>query len=129
MTDTPTLLSLLLGPWGSDPPLSLSGVAFAECVGIWLTNQIAGSPGHDPIHLLISPALEIVSSWDSEQERWIRAGLPLLRTMAGPVQHFRNSVFRAWQDTVAADLCKRKSFRDKFGFDIFGSHHFLVLPT
>ena len=72
---------------------------------------------HGPIHLLISSALEICFAWDSEQEGWIRAGLPPVRMMARPVQHFRGAIFSAWQDTVAAELCKRNGFRGKFGFE------------
>ena len=88
----------------------------------------AGSPGHGAVHLLISSTLEIFFAWDSEQEGWIRAGLPPLRMMAEPVQHFRSAIFSAWQDTVATDLCNRKGFREKFGFHMFGSHQLLVCP-
>ena len=35
---------------------------------------------------------------------------------------FRSAIFSAWQDAVATELCKRKCFRGKFGFDMFGSH-------
>ena len=49
----------------------------------------AGSPGHGPIHLLIQSADEHGFFWDSEQAGWIRPGLPPLRMMTGPVQHFR----------------------------------------
>ena len=56
-------------------------------------------------------ALEIGYAWDSEQGWWIWA-----------VQHFRGAILSAWQNTVAAELCKRKGFLGKLGFDMFGSH-------
>ena len=70
----------------------------------------AGAPGHGPIHLLIQSADELGFFWDSDQAGWIRPGLPPLRMMAGPVQHFRSAVWHAWQHRVATDLCKRKGF-------------------
>ena len=41
---------------------------------------------------------------------WSRPGLPLLSSVAGPVQHFRT-----------ADLCDREGFRCGSLLDIFGS--------
>ena len=38
----------------------------------------------------------------------------------------RSAIFSAWQDTLATDLCKRKGFHGKFGFDMCGSHQLLV---
>ena len=86
----------------------------------------AGSPGHGPIHLLIQSADELGFFWDSDQAGWIRPGLPPLRMMAGPVQHFRSAIWQAWQHKVATDLCKRKGFRGGFGVDIYGSHQLHV---
>ena len=103
---------------------SSSGVAFDNFDGISLLILMrkiaffrlldyasAGSPGHGPIHLLIQPAEEIGFFWDSEQAGWIRPGLPPLRMMTGPFQHFRSAIWQAWQSKVAADLSKRKGFR------------------
>ena len=55
-------------------------------------SDFSGPPGHSPI-LLISSVLEIGFSWDSEQEGWIRVGLPPLRMVSGSLQHFRSAVF------------------------------------
>ena len=86
-----------------------------------------GSPGHGPIHLLLlQSAEELVFFCDSEQTGWIRPGLPPLRTMTGPIQHFRSAIWQAWQHKVATDLCKRKGFRGGFGVDIYGSHQLPV---
>ncbi len=67
----------------------------------------SGSPGHGPVRLLASSASEFGFSRDSEQEGWIRVGLPLLRTTACPTQHFRRATFGACQATVASSLCNR----------------------
>ena len=70
--------------------------------------------------------MNLVFFWDSEQAGWIRPGLPPLRMMTGPIQHFRSAIWQAWQHKVATDLCKRKGFRGGFGVDIYGSHQLLV---
>ena len=115
------------------------GVAFDNFDGISLIvlmreNRIfrlldyasTGSPGHGPIHLLTQSAEEIGFFWDSEQAGWIRPGLPPLRMMTGPIQHFRSAIWQAWQGKVAADLSRRKGFRGGFCVDIYGSHQLLV---
>ena len=66
------------------------------------------------------------SSSDSEQAGWIRPGLPPMRMMTGPIQHFRSAIWQAWQSKVAADLCKRKGFRGGFSVEFYGSHQLLV---
>ena len=71
----------------------------------------AGAPGHGPIHLLVQSADELGFFWDSDQAGWIRPGLPPLRMLTGPIQHFRDAIWQAWQHKVATDLCKRKGFR------------------
>ena len=88
-----------------------------------------GPPGHGPTHLLLQSAEEIGFFWDSEQAGWIRPGLPPLRLMTGPIQHFRSAIWRAWQDKVAADLRTRKGFRGEFCFDIMAIIHHLPLLT
>ena len=98
-------------------------LAFFVC---W-TMPPTGFPGHGPIHLLLQSAEELGFFFlDSEQAGWIRPGLPPLRMMTGPIQHFRSAIWQAWQSKVAADLCKRKGFRGGFGVDINGSHQLLV---
>ena len=87
---------------------------------------LLGPLGHGPIHLLIQSADELVFFCDSEQAGWIRPGLPPLRMMTGPIQHFRSAIWQAWQHKVATDLCKRKGFPGGFGVDIYGSHQLLV---
>ena len=139
MTNTPALLNLLDGPWGSDPAFFIIWNRFRQLRRYLayrpddqdrnfrlLDYASAGAPGHGPIHLLIQSADELGFFWDSEQAGWIRPGLPPLRMMIGPVQHFRSAVWQAWQHRVATDLCKRKGFRGGFGFDIYGSHQLLV---
>ena len=83
-------------------------------------------PGHGPTHLLIQSADDLDFFWDSEQAGWIRPGLPPLRMMTGPTQHFRSAIWQAWQSKVATDLCKRKGFRCGFGVDVYGSHQLLA---
>ena len=138
MTNTPGFLSLLDGPWGSDPAffiiwslcrqlrryLSYRPDEEARIFRL-LDYASTGSPGHGPIHLLLQSAEEIGFFWDSEQAGWIRPGLPPLRK-TGPIQHFRSAIWQAWQNKVAVDLCKRKGFRGGFSVDIYGSHQLLV---
>ena len=139
MTNTPALLSLLDAPWGSDPAFFVIWNRFRQLrrylayrpddearIFRLLDYAAAGSPGHGPIHLLIQSADELGFFWDSEQAGWIRPGLPPLRMMTGPIQHFRSAIWQAWQHKVATDLCKRKGFRGGFGVDIYGSHQLLV---
>ena len=139
MTNTPALLSLLDAPWGSDPAFFIIWNRFRQLrrylayrpddqhrIFRLLDYASAGAPGHGPIHLLIQSADELGFFWDSEQAGWIRPGLPPLRMMTGPIQHFRSAMWQAWQHKVATDLCKRKGFRGGFGVDIYGSHQLLV---
>ena len=130
---------MLDGPWVSDPAFFIIWNRFRQLrrylayrpddearIFRLLDYASAGSPGHGPIHLLIQSADELGFFWDSEQAGWIRPGLPPLRMMTGPVQHFRSAIWQAWQHKVATDLCKRKGFRGGFGVDIYGSHQLLV---
>ena len=139
MTNTPALLSLLDAPWGSDPAFFIIWNRFRQlrrylayrpddCDRIFrlLDYVSTGAPGHGPIHLLVQSADELGFFWDSDQAGWIRPGLPPLRMLTGPIQHFRDAIWQAWQHKVATDLCKRKGFRGGFGFDIYGSHQLLV---
>ena len=138
-TNTPALLSLLYAPWGSDPAFFIIWNRFRQLrrylsyrpddearIFRLLDYASAGSPGHGPIHLLIQSADELGFFWDSEQAGWIRPGLPPLRMMTGPIQHFRTAIWQAWQHKVVTGLCKRKGFRGGFGFDFYGSHQLLV---
>ena len=73
MTNTPALLSLLDGPWGSDPAFFIIWSRFRQLrrylayrpddearIYRLLDCASTGSPGHGPIHLLIQSAEEIV---------------------------------------------------------------------
>ena len=107
MTNTPALLSLLDGPWGADPAFFVIWSRFRQLrrylsyrldeearIFRLLDYASTGSPGHGPIHLLLQSAKEIGFFWDSEQAGWIRPGLPPLRMITGPIQHFRSAI---WQ--------------------------------
>ena len=76
MTNTPALLSLLDGPWGSDPAFFIIWSRFRQLrrylsyrpdeearIFRLLDYASAGSPGHGPIHLLLQSAEEIVFLW------------------------------------------------------------------
>ena len=67
---------------------------------------------------------------DSDQAGWIRPGLPPLRILSGPIQHFRDAIWQAWQHKVATDLCKRKGFRGGvLGLIFMALINHLSLPT
>ena len=80
-----------------------------------------GSPGHGPVHLLSASAAEVGFRWDPLSLGWTRPGLPLLRNLAGPVQHFKAAILDAWRNKVAADLCGREGFRGGPLLDVHGS--------
>ena len=139
MTNTTALLSMLNALWGSDPAFFVIWNRFRQLrrylsyrlddetrIFCLLDYVSAGSPGHGPIHLFIHSADELGFFWDSEQAGWIRSGLPPLRMMTGPIQHFRSAIWQVWQHKVATDLCKQKGFRGGVGVDIYGSHQRLV---
>ena len=71
MTNTPALLSLLDGPWGSDPAFFIIWSRFRQLrrylayrpddearISRLLDYASTGSPGHGPIHLLLQSAEE-----------------------------------------------------------------------
>ena len=57
--------------------------------------------------LLLISAAEIGFVWDGEQQGWIRAALPALRMLAGPIQHFQSATTEARQLKVSAQLADR----------------------
>ena len=71
----------------------------------------AGRPGHGPVHLLLHSASLLGYAWDSSEEGWLRPGLPPLRMLSGPYQHFKDAIFSAWRGRAAAILTSRKGFR------------------
>ena len=69
----------------------------------------AGGPGHGPMHLLVESVLGF--TWDTLNFGWTGPGLPLLRQLAGPCQHFKAAIWEAWRAKVSFDLCRRQGFR------------------
>ena len=59
--------------------------------------------------------------WDPVRMGWYRPGLPLLSTLAGPVQHFKVAILDAWRNMVSADLYSREGFRSGPLLDFHGS--------
>ena len=51
-----------------------------------------GADGHGPVHLLLISAAEIGFVWDGSEQGWVRAALPHLRMLVGPVQHFESAI-------------------------------------
>ena len=84
-----------------------------------------GCPGHGPLHSLVTSARRVGFSWDSLLTSWDRPGLPGLRNLAGPIQHFRSAILGAWRNKVAVDLCARKAFRGGPLLDLPVSHQLL----
>ena len=68
-----------------------------ELAGVYslLRNVSAGAPGHGPIHLLLSSALSVGFSWDSDSCVWLRPGLPALCQVSSPFQFFREAIWDA----------------------------------
>ena len=48
----------------------------------------AGAPGHGSNHLLLSSAMSLGFSWDSDSCVWLRPGLPALCQVSSPFQFF-----------------------------------------
>ena len=128
MINTPALLSLLDGPWGSDPAFIIIWNRFRQLrrylayrpddqdrIFVYWIMPLLVPRGMDPFIFSFSLLMKLFFFWDSEQAGWIRPGLPPLRMMTGPIQHFRSAIWQAWQHKVATDLCKRKGFRGGFG--------------
>ena len=59
---------------------------------------------------LLTSASELGFAWDGEEKGWVRASLPLLRMMTGPIQHFHSSILDAWHYCIFAKLSERKRF-------------------
>ena len=51
---------------------------------------------------------------------WVRDGLSVLSTLAGPIQHFWSAVLEGWRSKVSADLCA-KGFRGGPWLDVDGT--------
>ena len=79
-----------------------------------------GAPGHGTVHLLSISAAEIGFVWDGEQQGLVRAALPSLWMMSGPIQPFQSAIFEAWQLKISAHLSGKKFFRRAQFLDIRG---------
>ena len=65
-------------------------------------------PGHGQSTSFLLPKLGLLGI--GEQQGWIRAALPPLGMLAGPIQHFQSATYEAWQLEVGAQLADRKGF-------------------
>ena len=118
------VLSLLDGPDGCDPAYFLVWTRFrrirqylayhpGESVRIYhmLDCISRGVRRHGPIHLLLASAAKIGFVWNSDACCWFRPGLRSYHLLASPKQVYKDSILRAWQNTVFANLRKREGFR------------------
>ena len=55
--------------------------------------------------------LKLIFSGNPLSLAWSRPGLPLLSSLAAPIQHFRAAILDAWRNKAAAGLCDREGFR------------------
>ena len=137
------VLSLLDGPVGSDPGFYVVWCRFRmlrrymaynssvhELARIYSLLRVVsvGAPGHGPVHLLVSSALSLGFSWDSDRCVWLRPGLPALCQISSPFQFFREAVWGAWRTKVAGDLSSRAGFRGGRYLDFRGSLKLLSSP-
>ena len=89
----------------------------------------AGAPGHGPVHVLLSSALSLGFSWDSDSCVWLRPGLPALCQISSPFQFFREAVWDAWRTKVAGDLSSRAGFRSGSYLDFSRFFEALILAS
>ena len=131
MANVGAVLSLLDGPTGCDP--AFCGVWFrfrllrrylalwpAEVGKVYRLLEMVGEgcPGHGAIHLLPAGAAEVGFRWNPDAFAWVGPGLPLLISLAGPLQHFIAAILVAWRNKVAVDLCGREGFRGGLLLDV-----------
>ena len=88
----------------------------------------AGRPGHDPVHLLLRSAGEIGFAWDSGKGGWLRPGLPPLRMLAGPFQHFKSAVFQPGEIVLLASSLLGRGFGEVLCSTTLGPRSFFSPP-
>ena len=71
-------------------------------------------------------AAEIGFAWDGEQQGWIRAALPPLGMLTGPMQHFQSALFKHRHLKVSAQLAEGEGFRGAQFLDVRGSLQLLI---
>ena len=120
LANTPAVLNLLDGPVGVDLALHVVWARFRMTRRYWaycpdeeprifrMLDLIARrAPDQSPVHLLLISAAELGFTWDGDENGWVRPSLPLLRMMAGRIQHFFSSVLDAWRYSVFVKLSER----------------------
>ena len=133
MANPQAVLSLLDAPDCCDPELYVIWSRFRQMrrflayrpeevrrVYRLLDLAAAGRPGHGPVHLLLHSASQLGFAWDSQEEGWLRPGLPPLRMLAGPYQHFRNAIFLHGGAVLRVFLLLVR---------VFGEDHFLIMKV
>ena len=88
-----------------------------------------GAEVHGPLHRLLTSAAELGFAWDGEEKGWVRAALPFLRKLTGPIQHFYSAFFEAWQLRVTAQLAERQGFGVRNLQILRALYNYLTLPT
>ena len=83
------------------------------------------APGHGPVHLLLTFAVEVGFAWDGDERGWVPTSLPPFRMMTEPIQHFYSSILEAWRYHVSAKLAEREGFRGAEFVDFKGSSQLL----
>ena len=124
LANSPAILNLLDGPVGVHPPAFHIVWSRFRMMRRYLACCPEEEPrffrmldlisrraqGHGPVHLLLISAAELGFAWVGAENGWVRASLPSLRMMTGPVQHFRSAILDAWRFSVFSRLSERKGF-------------------
>ena len=88
-----------------------------------------GAPGHGPVHLLLTSAAELGFAWDADGQGWFRVSLPLLRMMAGPIQHFRTAILELGIFTSLLGFLSERVFGVLNWLILRALHSYLTRPT
>ena len=123
MANPHAVLSLLDAPDSCDPELYVFWNRFrqmrrflayrpSEVPRIYrlLDLAAAGRPGHGPIHLLLHSAGQLGFAWYSHEEGWLRPGLPPLRMLTGPFEHFKSAIFLPGEARLRKSLLRVRFF-------------------